>query len=216
MSTRRIAAQAKAARKPAAPSRMPARRGRPRSLDVRRKVLEAAGALLAERGFKATTMEAIAERAGASKVTLYRWWPNKAAVVFDAFFSEHRTNIDSADRGDVSDELRAHMRAFCKLVNGQTGKLLRGLVAEGVLDPVAGQAWRERWVAPRRAEMRALLERAVLRGELPAEQDLELVTDALFGPLYHRLLTQHQPLSFSFADDLCTIVLRGLRCPSAK
>jgi AcrR family transcriptional regulator len=186
-------------------------RGRPRSQDVREKVLAATNVLLEERGFKATTMEAIAEQAGASKVTLYRWWPNKAAVVMDAFFTEHSPRIPLSVEGKVADELRAHMRAFCKLVSGKTGRLLRGLIAEGVIDPVVGAAFRERWVAPRRAEMRTLLHRAIVRNELPADLDIELVTDALFGPLYHRLLTLHQEVTTTYADNLCALVLRGIR-----
>lgn len=188
----------------------PVRRGRPRSQDVRRNILAATDALLAERGFKATTMEAIAERAGASKVTLYRWWPNKAAVVMDAFFTRRSPRIPPTRSASVVYQVGAHMRAFARLMGGGTGPLLRALVAEGVFDPLASEAFRERWVEPRRAELRAILQAGIDRGELAAALDIETVTDALFGPLYHRLLIGHRPLTVEFADRLCSLVLRGV------
>src|ERR1700674_4545770 len=66
----------------------PPRRGRPRSESSQRAILRAADELLLEHGLSSISMDAVAERAGASKATIYRWWPSKELLALDALFSE--------------------------------------------------------------------------------------------------------------------------------
>jgi hypothetical protein len=88
--------------------------------------------------------------------------------------------------------------------------LLVGVVAEGVLDPDIGDAYREHWIRPRRDRARGLIARAVEVGELEADVDPEVLIDALFGPLYYRLLVKHAPLSLAFADSIFRSAMRGV------
>ena len=81
--------------------------GRPRSERARQAVLAAAGELLVEGGMAAVTMEAVAARAGVSKVTVYKWWPSRGAVAIDAYFEHFRQTITFADTGDG--QLRADL-----------------------------------------------------------------------------------------------------------
>ena len=66
----------------------PQRRGRPRSEKAREAILAAAAELLLERGLGAVSMDAVAEQAGVSKATIYRWWPTKETLALDALYHE--------------------------------------------------------------------------------------------------------------------------------
>jgi AcrR family transcriptional regulator len=186
-------------------------RGRPRSEAVRQNVLRAASELLEKKGFKALTIEAIAERAGASKVTLYRWWPGKAAIVMDAFLASISPKVPFRRTGSAIEDLRQQMLAYVRLLSGRTGAVLAGLVAEGVLDAEVGEALRTRWIAARRVEGMKVIERGVAAGEIRTDVDGAAILDALYGPLYFRLLIAHDPLDEAFVESLWTLIGEGLR-----
>jgi AcrR family transcriptional regulator len=199
-----------------AASPAPARLGRPRSEASRQRILEAAREILEERGLRAMTIEAIADRAGTSKVTVYRWWSHKAAIVLDAMLAETSPRIPYRESSSPLEALRDQMRSFGRFLNGRHGTPLIGVIAEGVLDEEVGEACREHWVRPRREDARKLLDRAVEAGEVAKDTDLDVALDALFGPLYHRLLVTRAPLSPTFADTIFRAVMFGLATPEAR
>ena len=84
------------------------------------------------------------------------------------------------------------------------------LVAEAQTDPEFASIYHARFVAPRREPARALLRRAIDRGELPPDIDVDLALDLVYGPLYHRLLHGHAPLNDRFVRDVIDAVLAGL------
>ena len=192
--------------------------GRPRSEAARRAILRAATDLLARDGFADVTVEAIAAEAGVGKATLYRWWPGKAAVLLDAFLVATDPCTPFPDTGCLEEDLRGQMRALAQALGGCAGTVLRGVLAEVQSDPDAAEAFRTRYLAPRRAEMRRVLERARARGQLCPQADLDTAADALYGPLFYRLTAGHAPLDAAFVDSLLTLVFRGIRpdCPLAK
>ena len=192
--------------------------GRPRSEAARRAILRAAGDLLARDGFADVSVEAIAVEAGVSKATIYRWWPGKAAVVMDAFLAAAGPCAPFPDTGCLEEDLRGQMRALARAFSGRMGTVLRGVLAEAQSDPEAAEAFRTRYLAPRRAETRRVLERARARGQLCPHADLETAADALYGPLYYRLTAGHAPLDAAFVDALISLVFQGLRpsCPLSK
>jgi len=197
-------------------SSKPKQVGRPRSESARERILVAARELLDERGLRAMTIEAIAERAGTSKVTVYRWWSHKAAVVLDAMLAENARRAPVRERASPLESLRDQMRSFARFLGGRNGRLLAFVVAEGVLDADVGDAYRERWVKPRRDEARSLLRRALEAGELREGTDLEVTLDALFGPIYLRCLIKHAALSVGFADAIFHTVIAAVASPEAR
>lgn len=192
--------------------------GRPRSESARQAVLRAAGDLLARDGFAGVTVEAIAAEAGVGKATIYRWWPGKAAVVMDAFLAATGPCAPFPDTGCLEEDLRGQMRALACALGGRMGTVLRGVLAEAQSDPEAAEAFRTRYLAPRRAETRRVLERARDRGQICPQADLETAADALYGPLFYRLTAGHAPLDSAFVDALLSLVFQGLRppCPLPK
>jgi AcrR family transcriptional regulator len=200
------------ARAPAAALSSPGPRpiGRPRCEATRLRILTAARELLEEVGFKSVTMEAIAERSKTSKVTVYRWWSHKAAVVLDALLAEVSPILPYRDSSSPLEALRDQMTAFTRFLRSKKAQLLVAVLAEGVLDEEVGRVFREHWVRPRRADAKKLLGRAVEAGELSPDADLDVVLDALFGPLYYRALVKHLPLERKSTEGIFSSVMLGI------
>ncbi len=184
--------------------------GRPRSERARRAILQAANELLEGEGFAAVTMEAIAERAGVSKATVYRWWPNRAAVVMDGFLSTVSSQVPFPHTGHAREDIRLHMRRLTEAFGGRIGRTVAALLAEGQADPELADALRSRWLLVRRAEAREILELGIERGELRGGLKPEVAVDVLYGPIYYRLLVGHAPLDEDFADALADHIFAGL------
>ena len=148
-------------------------------------------------------MDAIAARAGVSKATIYRWWPSKAAVVMDAFLANTSPRMPFPDTGATREDLRRQIKNVIRLFNQpRTGRPFVALIAECQHDPVLAQAFRERFIAARRAAARKVLIRGLERGELRSDLDVDIAIDALYGALYYRLLVSGDPLRQSYADQL--------------
>jgi AcrR family transcriptional regulator len=192
---------------PGAPSR-----GRPRSERAREAVLAAAAELLLERGLGAVSMDAVAEQAGVSKATIYRWWPTKETLALDALHHEWAVARPAAEEsGSVRTDLLSLLRPWVRVVGKRPyGRVIAALITEAQTDPAFADLYRERFVEPRRAQARPILLRAIDGGELPATTSIELALDLLYGPLYHRLLHGHAPLNERFVRDLVDVVLAGL------
>lgn len=185
-------------------------RGRPRCEVTRKRILEAALESLDEVGFVNTTTDSIAERAGASKATIYRWWPTKAALLLEALRDVVAQELPFPDTKDLKEDVRQQLRNFVKLLTGRRGRVLRSFVAAAQSDIEVATAFRNVWVIPRRAEAKLVLEKHQQEGRLPAEMDLELLMDVLYGPLYYRLLAGHGALSLAYADEIAEFALAGL------
>lgn len=190
----------------------PGRRGRPRSERAQQAILSAAAHLLLERGLEAVSMDAVAERAGVSKATIYRWWPTKETLALDALYQEWTdTRSRPTDTGSLRGDLLALLLPWVSRVGDRPyGRVIGALITEAHTDPAFGQMYRERFVEPRREQVRAILHRAAERHEIPADSNVETAVDLLYGPLYHRLLHGHAPLSAEFVRDVVGIVVNGL------
>ena len=184
--------------------------GRPRSERAHRAILRAANELLESDGFAAVTVEAIAERAGVSKATIYRWWPNRAAVVMDGFLSIVSSEVPFPHTGRAREDIRLHMRRLAEAFGGKMGRTVAALIAEGQADPELAEALRSRWLSIRRTEAREILELGIERGELRDDIDPEVAVDVLYGPIYYRMLVGHAPLDGDFADALAGHAFAGL------
>ena len=187
------------------------RLGRPRSERARLAVLDAAADLLDEGGLGTATIEAIAGRAGVSKVTIYKWWPTRGAVAIDAYFHRYRQTGTFADTGDVQADLTAQIRVLIRAFRGRAGRIMAELIGQAQSDAALADALRTHWIGPRRAATAAVLRRAVDRGELRPDIDIPTVMDQLYGPVYYRLTMGHEALTPALADTLVTSLLDGIR-----
>src|SRR5260221_4688988 len=174
------------------------KRGRPRSKLADSAILRAATALMAERGLGGMSIEEVACRAGVGKATIYRRWPSRGALALEAFLAEFLGQQPLPDTGTLRGDLLAALRAWIRSVTQTSaGPMLSGLIAEVQQDRALAAAWRDRVVEAVRAQYAIMLDRAISRGEIPADTDKDVVLDLLYGPAYHRLLHGHRPLPIS-------------------
>lgn len=203
----KISAKAEESSQEACEAKQP---GRPRCPLTHQNILKAARELVNEIGFGSLTIEGIAARAGVGKTTIYRRWPNKASIVLDAFFEEDSPQIAFPNTGNVREDIRRQMRKLIKELNGPLGCKISMLLANGQFDEEMAEAFRARWIEPRRAEAREVIKRGIERGEIRRDVNPEVLLDALYGPIYFRLLGEHEPLTPAFADELAELILSGL------
>ncbi len=191
------------------------RRGRPRSEKSRDAILAATSSLLARVGYERLTIEAVASLAGVGKQTIYRWWPSKAAVVMDSFANLAEGQLPLPDTGATKTDLRELLRAtFAVLTTTAAGDAAAGLLVAARADPDVAQTFRDRFIEHRREAVRTLLVRGVRRGELREGLNLEVVVDAIYGPMWYRLLVGHKPLDAEFADTLVRELFMGIGATS--
>jgi AcrR family transcriptional regulator len=174
-----------------------------RSEQARQAVLEAADDLLVERGFAGLTIEGIAARAGVAKQTIYRWWPSKAEILMDAFVDDAAEYLSPPDSGDLGQDLRIHLSSLADfLTQTDAGAVFRALAGQAQHDADVAARLRADHLSKQRDRDRLPLLRAVDRGQLPAQTDIDLAVEQLVGPIYYRVLVTGQPVSAEFTDHL--------------
>jgi AcrR family transcriptional regulator len=174
-----------------------------RSERARQAVLEAADDLLAERGFAGVTIEGIAARAGVAKQTIYRWWPSKIDILLDAFGDDMAQQLTPLDHGDLALDLRTHLSRLADfLTRDDAGAVFRALVGQAQHDPQLATRLRNDYLSQQRTRDRLPLRRAVQRGQLPPDTDLDLAVDQLVGPIHYRVLVTGQPVPRQFTDGI--------------
>jgi AcrR family transcriptional regulator len=188
-------------------------RGRPRSEKAHRAILDAAAELLLDRGLAAVSVDAVAERAGVSKATIYRWWPTKESLALDALYTEWAAARPSPrDTGSLRGDLLSLLRPWARVASSRPyGRVIAALITEAQTDPVFAAEYRQRVVEPRRDQARAIFSRAADRGEIAPGIKVEVALDLLYGALYHRLLHGHGPLNDRFVRDVIDMALAGIQ-----
>jgi len=154
--------------------------------DREREILDAALEVLSEVGYDRLTMDAVAQRAKASKATLYRRWNSKATLVVDALATQ-KSSPPVPDSGDLRTDL---LTAFCGmggLTDHDTTSTFGAVMTALSTDPEFAKEFRTRVLVPKSQLSRTLFERAAERGEIRADLDLDLVAPALAGIVLHRL-----------------------------
>jgi AcrR family transcriptional regulator len=191
---------------------LPANRvGRPRSEGCRQKVLAAADSLFARDGLTRMSVDGVAQLAGVSKATIYRWWPNKAAIVMEALLNLSEAEVYVPVSPFPEEDLIAKIRRTIALFRGPRGRVIASLVGQAQSDPEIAEAYRQHLLRPRRAATREAIERAVETGIYRTDIDYEMAMDILFGPLYGRLLLGHAPLDEAFERDYPPAAVAALR-----
>ena len=185
--------------------------GRPRSEQARQAIYRSTLRLLRRTGFPELTIEAIAADANVGKTTVYRWWPNKGALVVEAFAAGAESKLHFPNTGSVFRDMSLQMGQFLKILHSPRGRIVAALLGAGQSDPELLEAFRERFLRPRRQEAYKTLRRGIERGELPNGLDLDVVLDILYGAIYMRFLIRHDELSEGYIREVCLTVLGGAR-----
>ncbi|MGW5053634.1 TetR/AcrR family transcriptional regulator [Actinokineospora sp. NPDC004072] len=185
-----------------------------RSQTARAAILAAALDLVGQVGYAKLSIEGIAQAAGVGKQTIYRWWPSKGALIFDAFLAMAGEGDAAAlpDTGDLAADLKLVLRATVDELNTPRYDLaMRALHTEIVHDPGLAADYAERLDGPMRELKKDRLRAAQRAGQLAEDVDLDVAVDLVFGPILNRWLHRTGPLTADYADKVVDTALRGLR-----
>jgi AcrR family transcriptional regulator len=194
---------------------MPAPRGRPRSAEANKSILDAAYWQLEKHGYARFSIEAVARRAKVSKVTIYRRWQSGASLLLAALVYQTAISAPLKDTGSFEGDFRALLSVAVRGLNKQVGPLICSLIAEAQRSEPFRREFRDTFIKARRANIHELLDRAVKRGELAADIDQEFLIDTMFGVSWYRLLIGHAPLDDKMIENLLSLAL-ACRQPPAR
>ncbi len=190
---------------------MNGKRGRPRNVETHKAILSASYELLLENGFQAVTVDKIAERAQVSKATIYKWWPNKAAVIMESFLDAATARLPVPDTGSALDNIVIHATNLTNFLTSREGTIITQLLGEGQFDSGLAEAYRTRFFRPRRLEASGLLEQAIAQGELKEGLDIDICIDLIYGPIFYRLLVTGDTLDETYVQHLVENAFAGIR-----
>ncbi|HEX3791951.1 MAG TPA: TetR/AcrR family transcriptional regulator [Pseudonocardiaceae bacterium] len=180
--------------------------------DVTAAITAAVFVELAEVGYGRLSIEAVAKRAGVGKTAVYRRWPTKQAMVVALVSEVAVAAIGLPDTGSLRGDLLAILTATSvALRHPLAGRIIPDLFAEATRRPELAEALLTTVRDPRRSRAAVLFERAVGRGELPADTDRELALDFLVGPLYWRLAVVHTEIADDYFERLADKIIGALR-----
>lgn len=183
--------------------------GRPRSEEAHQAILDATLALLGEVGFSALTVEGVANRAGVGKATIYRRWASKLPLVAEAF--GQLPAFEDVDTGNLAGDLKAMLRQYQELfTRTPLASVLPSLAGERAQNPALGQLL-DPIMRGRRQPLRAAIDRAIERGEVPPDIDRQLAADLVVGPIAVRLFLGGTTLQPEMVDPMVDLALAGLR-----
>ncbi|HSU33491.1 MAG TPA: TetR/AcrR family transcriptional regulator [Bryobacteraceae bacterium] len=162
---------------------------RTRSRSAHQKVLDAAIALLAERGVDGTSMDAIAETSGVSKATIYKHWKDKDQLLLEVMAELSGLHArPTFSSGDTRADMVAVLSYQPQERRDLRERITPHFVAYGARNPTFGDIWRNKVMEPPRRELKALLTSGIKKGEFPPSLDLELSLCLLLGPLLYRYI----------------------------
>jgi AcrR family transcriptional regulator len=207
----------KGQRKPAGVSRPELKhRGRQRSEESEEAILSAITELLKDKLLRDISIEEIARKAGVGKATIYKWWPSKAYIAFDAFSKKLTEMVPIRDTGSAERDFKEQLRSLFAFFDTPAGLVLRHFLAEGQVDAEFASLFRDRFIKPRREMIGVIFDRAVERGQIRRGLDREVVLDLIYGPGFYRILIRHEPLERTTVDEMVSALFQGLRNTSSK
>ncbi|MFD3748649.1 TetR/AcrR family transcriptional regulator [Nocardia sp. NPDC058633] len=193
----------------------PQRRPGGRSARVREAVLDATTAELATHGYQGLTVDAVAQRAGVHKTTVYRRWRGPEGLVADALERAAQQPWPIPDTGTLTGDLRALTELVrAGFADPESGTVATAFIAAGMQHPDAAAALRT-FYAARHRDAAAIVERAVVRGEVEPEVDAVEIVQLAVAPLFHRLFITHEPVTTDQARRAADVAAALARMPIA-
>ena len=188
------------------------RGGRPRDPSRDGVIRAAILSLLAEVGYGALTMDAVAAEAGVGKATIYRRWRTKEDLVVDTIAEVNRAEMTVPDTGSLEDDLRAMLYTVVAGINGSSGAATQALLSTIPHHPALAEAFREGPLQVWQHGFDQIFARAEARGEIRPGTADAVVVEAISAPLVQRWLIRGEPVTEAYADEvLAKVALPLLR-----
>jgi AcrR family transcriptional regulator len=184
------------------------RRGRPRSAETTAAILTSAYALMASAGLTAASIDAIARHSNVSKMTIYKWWPSREALLIDAFLNQAALMLPLSGAGSPAAQLRRHAAAYAEALRGEFGRVQLAVVSECIASTGSAELFHERYLQIRRTALVEIIAGGQADGSIAARGTPEDLYDALYGSLFYRSVFGIKPLSAAAARHLVDTLLQ--------
>nr|WP_274637185.1 TetR/AcrR family transcriptional regulator [Microbacterium bovistercoris] len=186
-----------------------------RSEQSRQAILHSTMKLLDERepesvSIQQLSIERIARDAGVSKTTIYRWWPNKAAVIIDTFLENHILSTPVREDLPALDALREHLASLAAVYDGYEGRLMAQLIAECQYDPATLEEFKKHFWRPRREAVKVLITRGIEEGSIRGDRPADELAERIYAAIYFRLLFQEGSLDPAAMSASFELALEGI------
>ena len=178
------------------------RRGRPRSETSKKSILNAVNRLLLLTSVKDLSIEAIAKKAGVGKTTIYRWWPNKVAVVLDALLYQLGNTPALPTSATKAEAITNQLERFMRLLKGKNGKILIEVMAEAQANEETLTLFYENFMLQHEETLANLIEDGKENGEFRKEISTALAVDMIYGSIVYRLMSGAETLDQDFTTNL--------------
>ena len=183
---------------PQTPTKPAPRKGRPRSEKARKAILNATNKLLLQTSVQELSIEAIAKKAKVGKTTIYRWWPNKTAIVMDALANQPGMQTPLPTAKNHREAIMMQLDKLIRLVDSNNGQTIAQLFSEAQAGEESRKIFRDNLLEPLMDAMRYSIEEGRKNGEFRQDIDAALAADFLCGPIFFRLMAHPKDLSESF------------------
>ncbi|MDB5618071.1 TetR/AcrR family transcriptional regulator [Tardiphaga sp.] len=185
----------------------PARRGRPRSAETEQAILESAYAIMAAQGLAAASIDAIARDCGVSKMTIYKWWPSREALLIDAFLRQASSILPLPETGDPLTRLRKHAAAYVRALNGDFGKVQLAVISECIAGTGSAKIFSDRYLAMRRDVAVQIIRLGQQDNSIKASDPAGDLYDRIYGTLFYQYVFGFRTLTKDYAEKLVDAVL---------
>ncbi len=184
--------------------------GRPRSEQARQSITDATNKLLLHMSVRDISIEAIAKKAGVGKTTIYRWWPNKVAIILEAISGPMSVLPAPVSGEDAKDLLVRQIERFGRLSRGRGGKVIAEVFAEAHGNAETLNLFYQNFMLQHEEIMANIIEQGKQSGQFRADVDTALAVDAVYGSIFYRLMSNTATMEQSFIDGLVMETLRNL------
>lgn len=181
--------------------------GRPRSVETEQVILDTAYRIMATRGLAAASIDAVARDSGASKMTIYKWWPSREALLIDAFLRQAASMIPLHETGDPLSCIRAHAAAYVAALNGDFGKVQLAVISECIASTGSAKIFSERYLEMRRHIAVGIIKAGQKDGSILSSEPAGDLYDRIYGTLFYQYVFGFRSLTRDYAEKLVTSVL---------
>ena len=193
-----------------------AKKGRPRSEKSRKAILNATNKLLLQSSVQELSIESIAKKAKVGKTTIYRWWPNKTAVVMDALANQPGMQTPLPTASSHKEAIVMQLDKLIRLVDSNNGKIIAQLFSEAQASEVSLQIFKDNLLEPLMDAIRYSIEEGQKNGEFRADIAISLAADMLCGPIFFRLMAHAKDLNETFREQYPNEAIKILAPTSAN
>lgn len=187
----------------------PIRRGRPRSVETEEAILDSAYRMMAADGLAAASFDAIARESGVSKMTIYKWWPSREALLIDAFLRQAASMLPIPEDGDAVTRINRHAAAYAVALSGEFGKVQLAVIAECIARTGSARLFAERYLGARREAVVKIIKAGQKDGAVTSTEPASDLYDRIYGTLFYQDAFGFRTVTADHARKLVKAVLTG-------